>query len=320
MAPKKIKKRIAIACQGGGSHTAFTAGVLKKILSQRDKTFDIVALSGTSGGAICAALTWYGLLTGSENKAIDLLDAFWRDNAADTFWEIWLNDTLILSEKVRDFVSLPEVNPYSFSTYGQDHLKGLLNKHINFEKTKTLGKTSDRMLLVGAVDVLSGHFNVFKNDEVSAEALLASAAIPTLFRAVKIGDKVYWDGLFSQNPPVRDLTETSPDEIWVIQINPPHRTKEPTSIEEIRDRRNELAGNLSLEQEIYFIRKINEFVNNKSFSNDKYKHIEVRRIRMLRDLNYSTKLERRLEFIRDMIAYGERQAEDFLKGLGFTNK
>ncbi len=316
MAPKKIKKRIAIACQGGGSHTAFTAGVLKKILSQGDKTFEIVALSGTSGGAICAALTWYGLLTGSENKAIDLLDAFWRDNAADTFWDIWLNDTLILSEKVRDFVSLPEVNPYFFSTYGQDHLKGLLNKHINFEKTKTLGKTSDRMLLVGAVDVLSGHFNVFKNDEVSAEALLASAAIPTLFRAVKIGDKVYWDGLFSQNPPVRDLTETSPDEIWVIQINPPQRTKEPTSIEEIRDRRNELAGNISLEQEIYFIRKINEFVNNKSFSNDKYKHIEVRRIRMLRDLNYSTKLERRLEFIQDMIAYGERQAEDFLKGLG----
>ena len=288
MAHKKIKKRIAIACQGGGSHTAFTAGVLKKILSQRDKTFDIVALSGTSGGAICAALTWYGLLTGSENKAI---------------------------EKIRDFVSLPEVNPYSFSTYGQDQLKGLLNKHINFEKTKTLGKTSDRMLLVGAVDVLSGHFNVFKNDEISAEALLASAAIPTLFRAVKIGAKVYWDGLFSQNPPVRDLTETSPDEIWVIQINPPHRTKEPTYIEEIRDCRNELAGNLSLEQEIYFIRKINEFVNNKSFSNDKYKHIEVRRIRMLRDLKYSTKLERRLEFIQDMIAYGERQTEDFLKGL-----
>ena len=166
MAPKKIKKRIAIACQGGGSHTAFTAGVLKKILSQRDKTFDIVALSGTSGGAICAALTWYGLLTGSENKAIDLLDAFWRDNTADTFWEIWLNDTLILSEKLRDFVSLPEVNPYSFSTYGQDQLKGLLNKHINFEKTKTLGKTSDRMLLVGAVDVLSGYFKVFKNHEI----------------------------------------------------------------------------------------------------------------------------------------------------------
>jgi NTE family protein len=222
---------------------------------------------------------------------------------------------MVLSEKVRDFVSLPQVNPYSFSTYGQDQLKSLLNKHINFEKAKTLRKTSDRMLLVGAVDVLSGQFNVFKNDEVSAEALLASAAIPTLFRAVKIDDKMYWDGLFSQNPPVRELTETSPDEIWVIQINPPHRKKEPTSIEEIQDRRNELAGNLSLEQEIYFIRKINEFINNKSFSNDKYKHIEVRRIQMLRDLNYSTKLERRLEFIRDLIAYGEHQAEEFLEGL-----
>jgi len=101
------------------------------------------------------------------------------------------------------------------------------------------------MLLVGAVDVLSGQFNVFKNDEVNAEALLASAALLTLFRAVKIGDKLYWDGLFSQYPPVRDLTETAPDEIWVIQINPPHRTKEPTSIEEKRDRRNETRLKIS---------------------------------------------------------------------------
>ena len=101
------------------------------------------------------------------------------------------------------------------------------------------------ILLVGAVDVLSGQFNVFKNDEVSAEALLASVALPTLFRAVKIGDKLYWDGLFSQNPPVRDFTENSPNEIWVLQINPPHRTKEPTSIEEIRDRRNETRLKIS---------------------------------------------------------------------------
>ena len=122
---KKTKKRIAIACRGGGSLTAIIAGVLKKILSQRDKRFDIVALSGTSGGAICAALTWYDLLTGSEYEVIDLLDAFWKDNAADTFWDIWLNDTLSLSEKVRYFAFLPEVNPYFIFTYGQDHLKGL---------------------------------------------------------------------------------------------------------------------------------------------------------------------------------------------------
>ena len=74
----------------------------------------------------------------SPLSILDLLDAFWRDNAADTFWDIWLNDTMVLSEKVRDFVSLPQVNPYSFSTYGQDQLKGLLKKHINLEKSMNL--------------------------------------------------------------------------------------------------------------------------------------------------------------------------------------
>src|SRR5919199_5663488 len=85
------KMRIALACQGGGSHTAFTAGALKRIL--RDDRFEVVALSGTSGGAICALLAWYALLRdggGAATRAAELLDAFWRENSAsepyDRFW------------------------------------------------------------------------------------------------------------------------------------------------------------------------------------------------------------------------------------------
>lgn len=75
-------RRVAIACQGGGSHTAFTAGVLKRILNEKKEKYDIVALSGTSGGAICALLTWYGLLTNDRDKAIKLLDSFWTEISA----------------------------------------------------------------------------------------------------------------------------------------------------------------------------------------------------------------------------------------------
>jgi len=79
------KKRIAVACHGGGSHTAFTAGALKKLLTRGQARYDFVAFSGTSGGAICALLAWYGSLTGSPEKAVDLLDVFWkRDNSANT--------------------------------------------------------------------------------------------------------------------------------------------------------------------------------------------------------------------------------------------
>ena len=81
--------------------------------------------------------------------------------------------------------------------------------------------------------------------------VLASAAIPTLFRAVHVDGGTYWDGLFSQNPPVRELLDTRPDELWVIQINPTARADEPTTVLDIADRRNELAGNLSLYQELH---------------------------------------------------------------------
>ena len=77
------------------------------------------------------------------------------------------------------------------------------------------------VLLVGAVDVLSGKFGAFnsRRDRISAETILASAAIPTFFRSVRLDGGTYWDGLFSQNPPIKELTDEKPDEIWVIQIN-----------------------------------------------------------------------------------------------------
>ena len=87
MAENNDNRRVAIACQGGGSHTAFTAGVLKKLLKEKVEgkhDYEVVALSGTSGGAICALLTWYGLLMNDTNRAVELLDSFWRDNSASS--------------------------------------------------------------------------------------------------------------------------------------------------------------------------------------------------------------------------------------------
>ena len=99
-------------------------------------------------------------------------------------------------------------------------------------------------LFVGAVDVLSGAFRAFnsRRDRISAETILASAAIPTFFRSVRLDGGTYWDGLFSQNPPIKELTDEKPDEIWVIQINPSELEDEPRTVAEIADRRNELAG------------------------------------------------------------------------------
>src|SRR5215211_4585451 len=142
------------------------------------------------------------------------------------------------------------------------------------------------MLLVGAVDVLSGEFRTFnsRQERITPETILASAAIPNLFCSVRPGDGgTYWDGLFSQNPPVRELTDEGPDEIWVVQINPKELEPEPSTVVEIADRRNELSGNLSLYQELHSIEKIDQLLEQGLLSPDgKYKQIVVRVIELSR--------------------------------------
>ncbi|MCE8423267.1 MAG: patatin-like phospholipase family protein [Candidatus Methanoperedens sp.] len=309
--------KIAIACQGGGSHTAFTAGVLKRILKENKRKFEIVGLSGTSGGAICALLAWYGLLKNDKNLSIEKLDGFWTDNSASSLWDSILNEWILWAVRMQEVITTPEISPYYFPTWAQDQLRGLLKKHVDFDEIKTLVNSSSPRLLIGASDVLSGKFKVFKNDENSADTILASAAIPTFFRSVKIDKTIYWDGLFSQNPPLREFIVDSgekPDELWVIQINPETRKNEPVSVKEITDRRNELAGNLSLNQEVYFIETVNKWVKAGEFvDKDKFKNIKIKWIKMEKEMDYESKLNRNPTFIQDLMNYGEMQAEDFLK-------
>lgn len=309
-------RRIAIACQGGGSHTAFTAGVLKRILKEEKEKIEIIALSGTSGGAICALLAWYGLLTNEKKKSIRLLDSFWRDNSARSFWERVMNEWVLWTARMPELMSIPAMSPYYFPPWGQDYLKTLLEKHVKFNELGTLISETSPKLYIGGVNVRSGGFKVFKSDvknqEISVEAVLASAAIPTLFRAVNIDNKIYWDGLFSQNPPLKDFVKgnslNKPDEIWIIQINPRRRGEEPRSVKEIEDRRNELAGNLSLNQEIDFIETVNKWVEKSYLPAKRYKKVRVEKIEMDNDLDLASKLDRNEDFIKYLMDQGEETA------------
>jgi NTE family protein len=322
------KKRVAIACQGGGSHTAFTAGVLKGLLrSGTLQEHEVVALSGTSGGAVCALLAWHNLLGDDAAGAVEDLDAFWRDNSATAPHEQIMNNWILWASTLQNFVATPVVSPYynPFATLGLEEFRGMLERRVDFEKVAVQPEGSYPVLLVGAVDVLSGQFKAFhsRRDGISAETILASAAIPTLFKSVRFAGGTYWDGLFSQNPPVKELTDERPDEIWVIQINPREAEHEPKTMAEIADRRNELSGNLSLYQELGFIEKIDQMLEQGRLpQDDKYKQIVVRvielaRSRFSRSLGTASKLNRDPRFIQDLISHGELRAEEFLAALAF---
>ena len=217
--------------------------------------------------------------------------------------------------KLRDLMVLPEVSPYHVPPWGDERFRDILDQFFDFEELRALARQPGAPLLkIGAVEVLSGHFEVFTGDELRVECLQASAAIPELFRAVTVpGRGVYWDGLFSQNPPIHDLIEYSIDELWIIQINPSTCARVPTETHEILDRRNELAGNLSMEQELTFIAMINRAIANGALTDPRFRPIRVARIPLDWDLGYRTKLDRRRELLHDLREFGRTKVRWFLK-------
>jgi NTE family protein len=277
MATTQMGRGIALACQGGGSHTAFTAGVLEELLAHDDR--DIRALSGTSGGAVCAFLAWSGLLLGGKkgrNVGVARLERYWDKVQTHGVMET-LQDAIVINT-LRGIGSLglvTEFSPYLNVFEASRDFKKLIEDVVRFDEI-SISSNAPR-LLISAADVRTGEFRIFRShaideepaDEITSDVILASAAVPTLFRAVHLGGHLYWDGLFAQNPPVRDLPDAArgegkgegrlpPNELWVILINPLRQEREPKRMDDIRDRRNELAANISFQQEINFIGKINE--------------------------------------------------------------
>jgi NTE family protein len=310
--------KVAIACQGGGSHTAFTAGVLKELLREWDDEYELVGISGTSGGAFNALATWYGLVTADAERSIDLLDAIWDDLSASDLSDQFMNEFVVgLSRLASAGVPMFEVSPYDVpgAEVGKDAIRETLERHIDFEEIPDLCRRDVPELVVGTVNVNAGTFETFTNEDVTPEAVLASAAVPNLFEAVEIHGHYHWDGLFSQNPPIDDLmtveASRKPDELWVIQINPQVREGEPSSLEEIADRRNELSGNISLNQELRVIERVNDWIDQGYLPESEFKRTEIHRIEMGEAYHCSTKVDRRPSFIRELMEQGERRGAEF---------
>ena len=358
--------KVAVACQGGGMHAAFALGVLKAILERvDDKTepgFKLVGLSGTSAGALCALMAWYGLApkkgipgSGTAPEAIKKLEDFWQDFVARTGAENLLNlftfgafsaeeiEVPLLGLSARVF----GVNPYGAGSNVltaflpglgvrkqyfdliellADTCPALKNDNIHWEKVKT-------RLLIGASEVVNGLETVFDSDinkglqkgvqsenpgmqdttrywrqqlPLSLEGVAASGTLPVFREAQRIGNGHYWDGLYSQNPPVRefiagpDRLEDIPDEVWIVRINPQQWPYVPASNKDIEDRQNELMGNLSLNKELDTIMKVNEWISDPKYKDDKFvkgkKPVIIRTIKMEKktadELSYSSKFDR----------------------------
>jgi NTE family protein len=294
-----MKTKIAIACQGGGSQTAFTAGVLKALCeAELGNEFEFVSISGTSGGALCAALVWYSLRKG-EKPLWQRLINFWEDNTARSFMEQVTNRAVIDTMRLvnRGMIPTLQTSPASAMMQAMSRLfatgqraefsdfPALLRRHIDFEEIADWGpQTTGPVLILGAASVLSGQLRKFnsRKETIKIEHILASAAVPNIFPAVEVDGDALWDGLFSDNPPLDDLVRKGivgagniPHELWVIKINPTTRATIPVSPNEIADRRNQLEGNVSLFQNLKWIELINDMILQGAFNPEFLKEFDI---------------------------------------------
>lgn len=355
------KPKIAIACQGGGSQTAFTAGALKALCEARaGQDVEVVSISGTSGGAVCAALLWYSYLKG-EQPLWGRLMRFWEENTAQGTMEHAINRFIVESMRMVNSGMLPayQMSPSSpvmqtamqMMTAGQrkgfSDFRGLLESHIDFDEIASWGARPQKpILMIGAANVTTGALVKFvsSRDVIRVEHILASCAVPTIFPAVQIGQGAYWDGLFSDNPPVEELIrprsvgeDNVPNEIWLIKINPTERSRVPVKSSDILDRRNQLEGNISLFHQLTHLEFLNdllmgdafrpEFLANfdikapiripKSFASDPDRAYHIPCIEMPRELqdmlDYEGKIDRGSENIGRLVAEGEKAAQEFLR-------
>ncbi|AXG05640.1 patatin-like phospholipase family protein [Haloplanus rubicundus] len=350
--------RVAVACQGGGSHTAFTAGVLRRLLAEPDADYDLTAFTGTSGGALCALVAWYGLRTADAATARRDLAEFWADIETRGPVDSLVNFGVVgLARLLDGGFPVAQISPAynAGARMAKRRLRDAVEAQVDPAVLADLVAEADPSapkLLVSAVDATDGTFEIFTDRPVevddgdvdrstawldehpkplSVDAVLASASVPTVFEGVRMPDEPggpvheYWDGLFSQNPPIRNLLDgpdragAKPDEIWLVRINPRTQRGDFSTLAAIADRRNELAGSLSLAQELHFVDRVNDWIDDGVLPRERYKPVTVRELALdesrldgERPLRTASKLDRRAGFIEDLLALGERQADDFL--------
>ena len=309
---------IDLALQGGGSHGAFTWGVLDRLLEV--PWVVVEGISGTSAGAMNAAVFAHGMLVGGRDGASAALEDFWRRvSLTATFspfqrspldrmlgrWSLDYSPMYVATDLMARLVS-----PYSLGGAGGNPLRDILNETIDFERLSS----SPIKLFITATNVRTGRGRVFRNSEITPDVLLASACLPTMFQAVEIDGEAYWDGGYSGNPTISPLVrECKSHDTFIIQINPVIRPEPPRTASEIHDRISEVSFNATLLKELKMIALLRQVADPDDGEGWLWGQMRVHLIKsdMMVDLGASSKLNAEWAFLTMLRDEGRRAASDF---------
>jgi NTE family protein len=252
----KGRKRVNLALQGGGSHGAFTWGVLERLIG--DERIFIDGLSGTSAGAMNAVVFTDGFVRGRQKRAIDSLRTFWTRvcdgallpmslaKALSPMHSAWSMDGT-LGFQMFDAITRM-FSPYQLNPLDIHPVRDILNDLVDFDG---LRQQTGIKLFVAATNVRTCKLKVFRTPELTVDTLLASACLPMLFRAVEINGESYWDGGYLANPAISPLiNDCISKDVIIVQVNPMNRLQVPNTAREILDRVNEISFHSSLMREM----------------------------------------------------------------------
>lgn len=319
------RKAVNLALQGGGAHGAFAWGVLDRIIE--DGRLDISAVSATSAGAMNAVVMAYGVSVGGMDGAREKLAEFWTEisRAGELYspvrtlpWERWLQACGFQSEYSPSFMAFQAMthlfSPYQLNPFDFNPLKDVLLKVVDFERLAECNRAT--RIFLSATNVRTGKIRVFENHEMSVDAVLASACLPYVFKAVEIDGEAYWDGGFMGNPAIFPLIYNSGSkDVVIIHINPIERTKLPRSAPEIFDRINEISFNSSLMREMRTIEFVTRLIDDGALDDTKYSRMRIHSIRddaEMTQLGVATKLNPDWDFLCHLRDVGRARASEWL--------
>src|ERR1700736_4741585 len=310
---------VDLALQGGGSHGAFTWGVLDRLIEE--PWLRIAAISGPSAGAMTAAVVADGWTEGGAEGARAALETYWRrvSRAAafspmqrsplDRLMGRWTLDTS--PAYVAMDLMARVLSPYDLNPLGFHPLRGILDESIDFGR---LARAPIR-LFITATNVRTGRGRIFRNAEITADVLLASACLPTMFQAIEIDGEPYWDGGYSGNPTLTPLVrESDAHDTILVQINPRERLEPPRTANEILNRLNEVSFNSPLMKELRMIALLRQVADPGHGEGARWAGMRTHRILTdkLAEFGASSKLNAEWEFLEMLKVEGRKSAADFL--------
>jgi NTE family protein len=288
IAARAHRKPVNLALQGGGSHGAFTWGVLDRLLE--DDTLALDAISATSAGAMNAIVMAYGVSRGGPEGGREKLEAFWRGVSrkgrvwnplpanpfagwlAMTPFAAFANPAYLLQQSFSTYFS-----PYDFP-WDRNPLREVLEDVVDFGRLA--GSNHATRLFIAATNVRTGKIEIFDNRRMTAAAALASACLPYLFRAVEIGGEHYWDGGFMGNPAIFPLIyKGASRDVIVVHVNPIRRADVPKSAPDIGDRMNEISFNSPLMGEMRAIAFVQKLIEEGRLDEERYRSMLIHDIR-----------------------------------------